>query len=124
MWRVHEGMKMTDAEFDACVADLKKALEKNNVQPNDVKAVLAAVESKRADIVEVKTPSKPTTLWQRLGKEENVKRIAHDFVTAALDDPAVNFDRGGKYKLDAAKRADLEQKLVELASAISGGPLD
>jgi hypothetical protein len=47
-------MKITDAEFDACVADLKMALEKNNVQPDDVKAVIAAVESKRGDIVEVK----------------------------------------------------------------------
>jgi hemoglobin len=68
-------------------------------------------------------PTGPT-LWDRLGKEENVKRIARDFVTIALADSAVNFERGGKYKLDDAKRADLEQKLVELASSISGGPLD
>jgi hemoglobin len=120
----HEGMKITDAEFDACVAVLKKALEKNNVQPADVKAVLAAVESKRGDIVEVKAPSKPTTLWDRMGGEENVKRIAHDFVAAALADKAVNFDRGGKYKFDEAKRAGLERKLVELASSIGKGPFE
>jgi hemoglobin len=64
------------------------------------------------------------TLWDRLGKEENVRRVAHDFVTAALADPAVNFDRGGKYKLDKDKRADLERKLVELASSIGKGPFE
>jgi hemoglobin len=124
MLPAHKGMKITDAEFDACVADLRQALEKNNVQPNNVKEVLAAVESKRGDIVEVKTPRPTTTLWQRMGGEENVRRIAKDFVTLALDDKAVNFDRNGKYKFDDAKRADLEQKLVELASVIGKGPFE
>ncbi len=40
----HKGMKITDAEFDACAADLKAALEKNGVTADDVKAVVGAVE--------------------------------------------------------------------------------
>jgi|SRR5579884_3566848 len=52
MKEVHKGMKITDAEFDALAADLKKALEKNGAKPDDVKAVLDAVNGTRKDIVE------------------------------------------------------------------------
>jgi hemoglobin len=52
----HKGMKITDEEFDASVADLKAALEKNGAKADDVKAVLAAVEGTRKDVVEAKTP--------------------------------------------------------------------
>ncbi|HVS36750.1 MAG TPA: hypothetical protein VMS17_14410 [Gemmataceae bacterium] len=56
----HKGMKISDAEFDACAADLRAALEKNNIKPADVKAVMDAVEGTRKDIVEVKgTGDKP-----------------------------------------------------------------
>ncbi len=55
----HKGMKITDAQFDACAADLKAALEKNGVKADDVKAVMAAVEGTRKDIVEVKGDEKP-----------------------------------------------------------------
>ena len=53
MKEAHKGMKITDAEFDALAADLKAALEKNGAKPDDVKAVLGAVEGTRKDIVEV-----------------------------------------------------------------------
>ena len=57
MKEAHQGMGITAAQFDASVADLKTALEKNGVQPADVKAVLTAVEATRKDIVE--TEPKP-----------------------------------------------------------------
>ncbi len=50
----HKGMGITDAQFDACAAHLKTALEKNNAKPEDVKAVMAIVETTRKDIVEKK----------------------------------------------------------------------
>jgi hemoglobin len=56
MKKVHKGMGITDAQFNAAAADLKKALEKNDVHPDDVKAVLGAVEKYRKDIVEPKKP--------------------------------------------------------------------
>ena len=56
MKTVHKGMGITDAQFDALAADLKKALEKNNVAPEDVKKVLDAVGSYRKEIVEPKKP--------------------------------------------------------------------
>lgn len=52
MKEVHQGMAITNAQFDASIADLKKALVKNGVQPADVDQVLGAVEATRKDIVE------------------------------------------------------------------------
>jgi hemoglobin len=62
-------------------------------------------------------------LWDRLGGEPAVKAVVHDFVMAAATDPKVNFFRDGMYKLDAAGVAKLERLLVELISAVTGGPL-
>jgi hemoglobin len=56
MKKVHKGMGITDDQFNALAADLKKALEKNNVAPEDVKKVLDAVGGFRKDIVEPKKP--------------------------------------------------------------------
>ena len=71
----------------------------------------------------VSAPSPPRPLWARLGGEPAVKAVVHDFVALAADDPQVDFTRGGRYPLDAAGIANLERLLVELISAVSGGPL-
>jgi hemoglobin len=49
--------------------------------------------------------------------------VVHDFVAAASADPKVNFTRGGKFPIDEEGVKRLEQRLVELVSAVSGGPL-
>jgi hemoglobin len=69
-----------------------------------------------------KTPG-GRSLWDRLGGEKAVRAVVHDFVVRAAKDPKVNFDRGGKFKLEPAAVAQLEQHLVELVSAVGGGPL-
>jgi hemoglobin len=56
MKKVHKGMGITDAQFNAIAADLKKALVKNKVADEDVKQILDAVGSFRKDIVEPKKP--------------------------------------------------------------------
>jgi hemoglobin len=66
-------------------------------------------------------PKKP--LWDRLGGEAAVRAVIHDFVQAAASNPKVNFTRSGKYPIDAAGVQKLEQLLVELVSATTGGPL-
>ncbi len=98
-----------------------------------VKAALASAETlpsypQRAfklretlDDVRAKVTTKP--LWTRLGGEPAVKLVVHDFVLKAASDPKVNFFRDGKYKVDAAGVAHLEELLVQLVSAVSGGPL-
>jgi hemoglobin len=56
MKEVHKGMGITDAEFDALAAHMRKALEKNYAKPDDIALVMKAVESTRKDIVEAKKP--------------------------------------------------------------------
>lgn len=51
MKEAHKGMEITDAEFDASVDDLVKAMEKNGVKDEEIKAVRTAVEGTRKDIV-------------------------------------------------------------------------
>ncbi len=59
MKEVHKGMGITNAQFDASVADLTVALEKNGVKHDDIEAVLGAVEKTRKDIVEGAAPPPP-----------------------------------------------------------------
>jgi hemoglobin len=118
---VHKGMGITDEEFNALGGHLKTALEKNGVKADDVKAVLAAVETTRKDIVEGAAPKK-VGLWDRLGGEANVTKVVDEFVRTAAADPDVNFDRGGKIKLDDATLAKLKKQLVVFISHVTGGP--
>lgn len=48
----HEGMGITDAQFDALVADLRRALVDNNVATADVDALIRIVETTRGQIVQ------------------------------------------------------------------------
>src|SRR5262249_26934790 len=63
------------------------------------------------------------SLWDRLGGEPAVRAVVRDFLPRAAKDPKVNFDRGGAFPLDAQAVARLEQRLMELVSAVGGGPL-
>jgi hemoglobin len=121
MKEIHKGMEITNAQFDATAKHLEAALKKNGVAPDDIKAVMAVVESTRKDIVEskVELPPMPKNLYERLGKEEGIAKVVDDFVAAAAKDPKVDFDRGGKYKGDAAK---LKASLVAFMAEVAGGP--
>jgi hemoglobin len=54
MKEVHQGMGITNAEFDAALADLRKAMEARAVKPLVIQDVLKLVGATRGDIVEVK----------------------------------------------------------------------
>jgi hemoglobin len=56
MKKVHRDMGITDAQFDATAAHIKKALEKNKVAEQDVATVMAAINSYRKEVV---APTKP-----------------------------------------------------------------
>ncbi|MFO0809746.1 MAG: hypothetical protein U0746_14075 [Gemmataceae bacterium] len=66
-------------------------------------------------------PTEATTLWKRMGGEEKIKKIIDGFVTLTVDDPKVNFSRGGKFKLDDAKSKDLKDKLLGYISSLTDG---
>lgn len=52
MKAVHENMKITNAEFDATVGDLKATLDKLRIPTSEQKELLAVVESTRPQVVE------------------------------------------------------------------------
>jgi len=56
MRTAHEGMEITDAEFDAIATHLDDALVAFDVDDGDREAVLGAVESYREAIVETPNP--------------------------------------------------------------------
>jgi len=131
MKKVHTGMKITDAEFDAAAAHLKAALEKNGAKADDVKAVMDAVGKTRGDIVEKKSgtgmgPGPGTekkALWDRLGGEPVVKKVVEDFLPMLAADKKVDLDRGGKNKLSDKDMAQVKTNLIAFISQVSGGPL-
>jgi hemoglobin len=56
MKAAHQGMAITNAQFDASLADLRSALQKNGAAPADIDLVLRAAEATRSDIVESSPP--------------------------------------------------------------------
>ncbi len=50
--QVHEGMRITDPEFDAAAGHFKRALEKNGVDSPTVEVAMRMVEGTRSLIVE------------------------------------------------------------------------
>jgi hemoglobin len=63
------------------------------------------------------------TLWDRLGGDKNVAKVAADFQKAAGADPKVNASRDGKFKLDEAGNKERQRLVVEFISSVTGGPL-
>jgi truncated hemoglobin YjbI len=120
---VHAGMGITDEQFTALAVDLIEVLKSYNVPKKEIDELIGIIATTKKDIVEAPKPADTNSLWTRLGGEPAVKAVVHDFVGKAASDPKVDFFRGGKYSLDAAGVAKLEQLLVELVSAVSGGPL-
>jgi hemoglobin len=51
MKTAHKGMKITDAEWNATVENLSKALDKNKVDPKDKSELLGILGPMKADIV-------------------------------------------------------------------------
>lgn len=129
--KLYEGTLMTLAAVLDHRPDLVKVIKDQMASADKMASVKdkAFALRKALDAVMEGTSGKAMTapgkkpLWDRLGGEPAVKAVIHDFVVAAAPDKAVNFFRDGKFKLDAKGVEQLEQYLVELVSATTGGPL-
>jgi hemoglobin len=96
--------------------------------PPDVQkafALRAVLNDVRAGVGGEGRPERPVTatLWDRLGGQAGVARVVDDFVAIAAADPKVNFDRGGKVKLDPGTVDRTKKGLIEFISQATGGPL-
>jgi hemoglobin len=128
MKQAHKDMGITNAQYDAFVADTREVLELNSAPADDVSAIIKALNDYRKDIVQAKVETPPApegkkTLWDRLGGEAGVTKVVNDLVAAVANDPKVDFFRDGRYKLDAAGVARLKKLVVEQVSSLTGGPL-
>jgi hemoglobin len=88
-------------------------------QPEETKKAVPG----RSELPSEKVPAGNQSLWQRLGGQEGVSRVVDDFVALAGPDPKVNFSRGGKFKLNDEQLAEFKQRMVQLISQVTGGPL-
>jgi Carboxypeptidase regulatory-like domain/Bacterial-like globin len=77
MKEVHKGMGISDAEMDAMLADLKKALDMNGVKGEDAEAVLKAVDATRKDIVEKKPEEKKPEDKKPAGEESVEGKVTY-----------------------------------------------
>jgi hemoglobin len=120
---VHKDMAITDAEFDASIADLSKALEKNRVQPADSEALIKIVESTRKMIVAPKKTdegSRANTLWDRLGGEKGVGEIVDKLFASLAKDPKLNAVQ--KEKPSPEKVQQIREEVIDYISSKTGGP--
>jgi len=125
-YRLYEGALMTLRPLLEHRPELQKAIDAGLDRARSTASlgrrafVLREVIDKIRE--DVKGP-KTATLWDRLGGEKNVRKVVDDFVALAAKNEKVDFFRNDKYKLTGAQVADLKQKLVELISQTTGGPL-
>jgi hemoglobin len=129
MKTAHKGMMITEAEFGALAGHLVATLKKYNVPQAEIDELVGIVASTKKDIVEgakkeeAKKEVSKKPLWDRLGGEKGVRAVTREFLVNAAKDPKVNLDRGGNYPLTNERVERVEQQLVELVSAVTGGPL-
>jgi len=72
MKAAHKGMHITDAQFTAALADLRKALEDNKVKTDAIVAFLDKVDATRKDIVEgPKTPGEKEPTKDKPAKDKD-----------------------------------------------------
>jgi hemoglobin len=116
---IHQGMKITDVEFDALMGHLRATLKKHNIGQREMEELTKGVEGTRKLLVEV--PRK--TLWERLGGEKKVRAVVREVLITTAKDPKANVERNGNYPFTKDRTDRIEQLLVELISSVSGGPL-
>lgn len=92
-----------------------------------VSGLVAVVGGCKSEMKSEEHSMKMSTCWERLGGETNVRKVVDDFVGRAASDPKVDFFRksvpGAEWKPSDREVAMLKQRLVELISSGTGGPL-
>jgi truncated hemoglobin YjbI len=120
MLEVHEGMAITDAQFDALVEDLLLALDELGVPYSEgldgsetIDPLLNALLGMRGDIVE--DADGDTVLFNQLGGYAAVSAVVDGLLTNVLANEEIN------WMFANADAADLRQKLIEQVCDATGG---
>ena len=124
MKTVHQKMKISEAEYDFFIIELKASLNKYFVSPEAVAELMKQFETVKKDIVDSTIVVK--SLWDRLGGEAMVTLLVDDFVSRVARNAAVNFTRkneGREWPGTPAEVTALRKQLVQWVSSVANGPL-
>lgn len=116
MKAAHKGMGVGEADFNALVEDLSKALDKFKVLPKPKSQLLGALAAMKGDIVEGNTP-----LYARLGMNAGITTVIDDFIGKVAADTRINAFFAAAAS-DPARLNRLKVNLVNQVGAASGGP--
>lgn len=135
-YRLYQGALMALQPMVAHRADLAKTIQDRIARANALRnppdrafalreALDAVIAGKGVGQPAKAQTTKPGTkpLWDRLGGEAGVRKVAQDFLTAAAKDPKANIDRNGNYPLTKERAERVVQLVVEFLSSVTGGPL-
>ena len=120
---VHLKMKISEAEYEAFIIELRASLDKYFISPEAVAELMKQFDSMKKDIVDSTIVVK--SLWDRLGGEAMVTLLVDDFVSRVAKDAAVNFSRkneGREWQGTPAEVTALRKQLVHWVSSVSNGP--
>lgn len=124
MKTAHMGMGITEADFNALVEDLTKALDKNNVGEMEKKELLGALGPMKGEIVESPGGAmmmKEKSLYDRLGGKAAITAVVDEFIGIVVADTRINkfFADTGK---DPKRVEKLKMNLINQICEASGGP--
>lgn len=122
--RFYQATLMTLAPFLDHRPELVKKIENELVKSGSMSTEEAAFALRKVlDETSAACGGGKAPLWERLGGELSVSQVVHEVFVLAAADPKVNFNRDGKYKPDAEGVRQLEKKLLQFVSSVTGGPL-
>ncbi|AFK03435.1 globin [Emticicia oligotrophica DSM 17448] len=116
MKTAHKGMNIQEADFNALVEDLSKALDKFSVPMTEKSELLTALATMKADIVE---PS--TSLYNQLGGNAAISAVIDQFITNVAGDSRINAFFADA-AADPARLMKLRNNLINQVGQATGGP--
>lgn len=116
MKTAHKGMNIQEADFNALVEDLSKALDKFSVPMTEKNELLGALATMKADIVE---PS--ASLYAQLGGNAAISAVIDQFITNVAGDARINAFFADA-AADPARLMKLRNNLINQIGEATGGP--
>jgi truncated hemoglobin YjbI len=115
MKAAHKGMNVQEADFNALVDDLSKALDKFSVPATEKSELLGALATMKADIVE---PS--ASLYAQLGGNAAISAVIDQFITNVAGDARINAFFADA-AADPARLTKLRNNLINQVGMATGG---
>jgi hemoglobin len=112
MQESHEGLGISDADFQDLAGHFVAELEARGVADDDIQIIVDALTGMYDDIVE--DPENNATVYQRVGRQPAIQLVVTDFVNLVLADPTL------MAFFAATDRVRLEACLVRQVCGIDG----